>query len=105
VRCRETADLVAQALDNQPQIVALDALKPGSDLAALVQWTADRTEGDIAWVGHAPDVDRLAAQLIGDGQAAIRFAKGAIAAISFDAAIEPGAGDLQWLATAKLLGV
>jgi phosphohistidine phosphatase len=105
VRCRETADLVAQSLENQPQIVELDALRPGSDLAALVAWTADRTEGDVAWVGHAPDVDRLAAQLVGDGQADIRFAKGAVAAIFFDAMITPGAGELQWLATAKLLGV
>jgi phosphohistidine phosphatase SixA len=105
VRCQETAELVAQSLDNQPPIVELDALKPGSDLSALVQWTADRTEGDVAWVGHAPDVDRLAAQLIGDGQAAIPFAKGAIAAIFFDAAVTPAAGELQWLATAKLLGV
>jgi len=105
VRCQETAQLVARALDNQPPIVELDALKPGSDLSTLVLWTADRTEGDVAWVGHAPDVDRLAAQLIGDGQAAIPFAKGAVAAILFDAAITPGTGELQWLATAKLLGV
>jgi phosphohistidine phosphatase len=105
VRCQETAELVARSLESQPSIVQLDALKPGSDLSALVGWMADRTEGDVAWVGHAPDVDRLAAQLIGDSQAAICFAKGAIAAISFDAAIEPGAGELQWLASAKLLGV
>jgi len=105
VRCRETAELVAQSLENQPSIVELDALKPGSDLAALVAWTVDRTEGDVAWVGHAPDADRLAAQLVGDGQAAICFAKGAVAAIFFDAAITPGAGELQWMATAKLLGV
>ena len=105
VRCQETAELVAQSLNNQSPIVQLDALKPGSDLSALVQWTTDRTEGDVAWVAHAPDVDRLAAQLVGDGQANIRFAKGAVAAIFFDGAITPGAGELQWLATAKLLGL
>jgi len=105
VRCQETAELVAQSLNNQSPIVQLDALKPGSDLSALVQWTTDRTEGDVAWVAHAPDVDRLAAQLVGDGQANIRFAKGAVAAIFFDGAITPGAGELQWRATAKLLGL
>ena len=105
VRCQETAELVAQSLNNQSPIVQLDALKPGSDLSALVQWTTDRTEGDVAWVAHAPVVDRLAAQLVGDGQANIRFAKGAVAAIFFDGAITPGAGELQWLATAKLLGL
>lgn len=105
VRCQETAELVSRSLDNPPPIVELDALKLGSDLTALVAWTADRTEGDVAWVGHAPDVDRLAAQLVGDGQAAICLAKGAVAAIFFDAAVTPAAGELQWLATAKLLGV
>ena len=65
-----------------------------------------RTQGDanICWVGHSPDVERLAAELIGDGTARIRFAKGAIAAIGFEAEINAGAGELYWLATAKLAG-
>ena len=35
----------------------------------------------------------------------IRFAKGAIAAIEFGDEVAAGAGELNWLATAKLLGV
>ena len=34
----------------------------------------------------------------------IRFAKGAVAAIRFDREPTVGNGELQWLATAKLLG-
>ena len=30
----------------------------------------------IAWVGHAPDVDRLAAAMIGNGDSLLRFTQG-----------------------------
>jgi phosphohistidine phosphatase SixA len=56
----------------------------------------------VAWVGHAPCVGRLAALTIGDGNAAIRMSKGAVASIRLDDGIgHPG--ELEWLATAALL--
>jgi hypothetical protein len=42
---------------------------------------------------------------VGDGQANIRFAKGAVAAIRWFSEIDYGTGELSWHATAKLLGV
>ena len=106
VRCRQTAELVQAGLATRPELVQLDALEPGSDLDALVQWTAAQaaTHDEIAWVGHAPDVGRLTAALITDTSAWIRFAKGAVAAVSFDDLPEVGGGELRWLVTAKLLG-
>jgi phosphohistidine phosphatase len=104
VRCRETAEILVKRLDNGARLVELDALKPGSDLAELVRWTAEQRDEAIAWVGHAPDVSELAAALIGDGIPSIRFAKGATAAIEFTDKIALGKGELNWLATAKLLG-
>lgn len=103
-RCQQTADLLAERIAGKPEVVALVALAPCSDLDALTQWSAEHSEEQIAWVGHAPDVGRLASQLIG-GESNIRFAKGAVAAIRFESVVQPGAGELQWLATAKLLGV
>ena len=105
VRCRQTADLIAEHLSTHSEIITLDALSPESDLQALIEWTAARTEDSIAWVGHAPSVSHLAAGLIGSGNADIRFAKGAVAAIDFEQPIAPGNGQLQWLATAKLIGI
>ncbi len=58
----------------------------------------------MAWVGHAPDVGHLAAALVGDSGAAIRFAKGRIAAIEFPDIPRISQGELRWLVTAKLLG-
>jgi len=106
VRCRQTAEIVARQTPLQPDVVELDALMPGSDLAEALAWTAKEAEKleQIAWVGHAPDVGDLTGALLGDGTAPIRFAKGAIAAIRFDGTPKAGEGELRWLVTAKLLG-
>lgn len=106
-RCRQTADIIARHVRCTPKIDELEALEPGSEIDPLVEWSRTHAKNDnnICWVGHSPDVERLAAEIIGDGTARIRFAKGAIAAISFEADINQGAGELAWLATAKSLGL
>jgi phosphohistidine phosphatase len=105
LRCRQTADIVAAYAPSSPAVVELEALKPGSDFEALVDW-ARRQDGDsICWVGHAPDVGRLASALVSDEGANLRFSKGAVAAIRVDGQIGRDAGELCWLTTAKMLGV
>jgi phosphohistidine phosphatase SixA len=81
---------------------ALEALAPGSNAGPLLAWTKLQT-GDVAWVGHAPDVGQLTAVLIGDGSSSIHFNKGATACIEFTGPVAAGRGELCWLATAKLL--
>jgi phosphohistidine phosphatase len=104
-RCRQTADLIAKYGEKEPTIDELAALEPGSDFDELMVWTQRRGGGDVCWVGHSPDVERLAACLIGDGSPSVRFAKGAVAAIRFDEELMPGSGELYWLVTAKVLGI
>lgn len=104
-RCRQTAEIVAKYTPAKPGVTDLDALAPGSDLATLLEWSCSTGCDQVCWVGHAPDVTILVAALIGDGDANVRFAKGAIAAVRFDEELEPGAGELYWLATAKSLGL
>jgi phosphohistidine phosphatase SixA len=104
-RCVQTAQIIAENIRGKPKIDELEALEPGSDLEPLLDWSRAQGDADTCWVGHSPDVERLAADLIGDGAARIRFAKGAVAAISFEDDINSGAGELYWLATAKLLGL
>jgi phosphohistidine phosphatase len=104
-RCRQTADIIAKHVVGRPTIEELEALEPGSDLEPLIDWSNEQG-ANVCWVGHSPDVERLAAELIGDGTSRIRFAKGAIAAIAFEGErANTGGGELYWLATAKLLGV
>jgi phosphohistidine phosphatase len=103
VRCRQTAEILAEYSPSEPPITELDALRPGSQLDPLLEWTRQQEGRDVAWVGHAPDVDQLAAALVGDHSAAIRFDKGAVAAIDFDGPPAAGQGALRWLAVAELL--
>ena len=105
-RCVETAEILAVAAPSEPVVVQLDELRPGSDLEGLMRWSVRqaRKYQQIAWVGHAPDVNRLAAALIGVSESSIHFTKGGIAAIRFDGPPDIGAGELRWLVTAKVLG-
>jgi phosphohistidine phosphatase len=103
-RCRQTAEIIAARLANGAEIVERDELAPGADLGDLWRWTVAQETQPVAWVGHAPDVGNLAGTLIGHAGSAIRFAKGAIAAIEFGEELSPGHGELHWLATAKVLG-
>jgi phosphohistidine phosphatase SixA len=97
---------VAEGLSGDPPVVELDELLPGSDLKGLLRWTAEQAAkyDQIAWVGHAPDVGRLTADLIGETDGWIRFAKGGVAAVRFEDLPQLGQGELRWLVTAKLLG-
>jgi len=104
-RCRQTAEIIAKRVTGNPAIDELEALEPGSEIDPLIEWSRKQGDRNTCWVGHSPDVERLTAELIGDGAARIRFPKGAIAAIGFESEINTGAGELNWLATAKSLGV
>lgn len=105
LRCRQTAEILASRLRGRPPIVELDALAPPSQLEPLLRWNTEQAGAheEVAWVGHAPDVEELTAALIGDAQARIRFSKGAIAAIECQPR-EASSGRLLWLATAGMLG-
>jgi phosphohistidine phosphatase SixA len=105
MRCRQTAEIIAKQVTGKPIIDELEALEPGSEIEPLIEWSRNQGDRDSCWVGHSPDVERLAAELIGDGAARIRFAKGAIAAINFESEINTAAGELNWLVTAKSLGL
>ena len=104
-RCQQTADIIAQSTPHSPSITVSEALAPGSDFEALLEWTQDSNHKQVCWVGHAPDVGLLTAALVGDYHAGIRFAKGAVAAVRVDGEINSGAGELYWLTTAKSLGI
>jgi phosphohistidine phosphatase SixA len=105
VRCRQTAEILAAQLPGDVGIEELAALEPGSDVRVLLEWTMAQEGRSVCWVGHAPDVSELTAALIGDEETMLRFAKGGIAAVRADSPADFPVGELQWLVTAKVLGV
>jgi len=104
VRCRQTADVIVDRLSPPPELIELDDLTPGSHLEALVAWSNEQGAEEIAWVGHAPDVDDIAASLLGGRSGAIVFPKGAVAAIEFNDEIVIGEGELRWFVSPKIVG-
>ncbi len=106
VRCVQTAELLVEALERTPSLMALDALMPGSDAEAALTVTRQFTSDEIAWVGHAPDVSHLVAWLVSDPtQSPQKFSKGSVAAIRFPGGhLTPGGGELEWHKTCKSLG-
>jgi phosphohistidine phosphatase len=104
VRCRQTAEIVANEVSGRPKVVDFPALTPGSDLDELIAWSRKQQAASIAWVGHSPDVEFLTASLISEGDANLRFSKGAVAAIRIHGELAVGSGALQWFVTLKSLG-
>ena len=104
VRCRQSAEEICQRLSPEPELAESEHLRPGSSFEALISWTNDQGVEDVAWVGHAPDVDDMGAILLGGRAGSIVFAKGAVAAIEFDGKIAVGRGQLCWLLRPDVLG-
>lgn len=107
VRCVQTAETLAAALGTKTKLVQRKELLPGGDPKRLFAWTQEQTADteQIAWVGHAPDVGFFAALLLGQDDGWMNFKKGAIAAIRCSNSPDFGRGELQWLVTAKVLGL
>jgi phosphohistidine phosphatase len=103
VRCRQTAEVLANRVSEGPKLLDRNELAPGGPWHELVAWTNGEGVEQVAWVGHAPDVDQITAELIGSSAANVSFAKGAVAAIRFAGGITIGDGELQWLVKPKLL--
>jgi len=103
VRCRQTADLLADGLPGKPRVQAIDALAPGSGHSAVIAEVARIAKRPrIALVGHEPDMGVLAARLIG-ARKPLQFRKGAVCRIDLDSLPPGGPGQLHWFATPRML--
>jgi phosphohistidine phosphatase len=107
LRCRQTAEILAENLAGRAEVFEQADLLPEGDFERLMAWTSEhaRQHEQIAWVGHCPQVNEYAAALIGLSDGSIHFSKGAVALIRFEHELVPSQGELQWLVTAKMLGI
>lgn len=81
LRCRATAELLASSLDLEPQVN--DALAAGGGAPRiLAAMSAEKPPSQWILVGHQPDLEDLAAQLLGLDTARIAIHQGAC--IAFD---------------------
>jgi phosphohistidine phosphatase len=103
VRTRQTAEIVAGALDPHPHIVTAESLAPGGTVAAVLSDLEKHAKRErIAIVGHEPGIGELAARLIGSRHP-IPFKKGAVCRIDLEGLPPAGPGDLRWFLTPRIL--
>ncbi len=103
VRSRQTAEIIAGALEPHPPVVTADWLAPGSAVAAMLSDLEKHAKRErIALVGHEPGIGELAARLVGTRHP-IPFKKGAVCRIDVEALPPAGPGDLRWLLTTKIM--
>lgn len=100
VRAKQTAEIVAKRLELKKELSETELLAPGCDLKQLRELIGGyRTCKSLMVVGHEPDFSSMIGQLIGG--AGIEMKKGALAAVSIESSLRPGAGVLEWLVTPK----
>lgn len=100
LRACQTAEIVAEALGLEEEVVIDDRLAPGLNAERLAALMRDHQAESMLLVGHEPDLSQTVAALIGGGQ--ILFRKGALACIDLP---EPASlkGKLEWLIPPKVL--
>jgi phosphohistidine phosphatase len=97
-RARETAEILAEALDAKARVETAAELAAGADSAQVVSWLCRQSESSIMLVGHMPDMASLAAALVCEsGSLNILFKKAAACCISFEGSVCRGEGCLEWL--------
>jgi phosphohistidine phosphatase len=103
VRAAQTAKILADGLEERPELETLPALTPGHAPTRVARALSLKYQrASVALVGHEPDLGALAAWLV-RAENPVPFKKGGAARIDVDAWPPVQDGTLIWLATPKLL--
>jgi len=105
VRARQTAVIVAEALNAPKALATSKNLAPGGSSRALVDELNHRHQptNDVLLVGHEPDLSRLISELVtGKPGVAIEMKKGGLCKLEIPTLRHGRCATLQWLLTPKL---
>ncbi|HJZ92578.1 MAG TPA: phosphohistidine phosphatase SixA [Gemmataceae bacterium] len=99
VRAQQTAEPLVTAWGLAPDdVVTCKALAPGGKCRKVAEWVNERPVAAVGLVGHRPDLNELAAWLIGSKRAKIALDKAGVGLIRVDdSELEKGSGELVWL--------
>jgi phosphohistidine phosphatase len=90
-------------MKSRPPVATSDALAPAGTPGAVMQELAKYAKkGNVALVGHEPNLGELAARLIG-ARVALQFKKGGMCRIDFETIPPKGTGQLRWFLTPRIL--
>ena len=102
-RALQSAQLAAEILEYQGEIIRTRALEPGSQPHAV--WDEIRTHKDeqqVLLAGHEPLFGALTAYLLGCPDMKLDFKKGGMACLEIDRFVAAPRGVLKWYLTPKL---
>jgi phosphohistidine phosphatase len=103
VRARQTAEILAAAFDSRPHIIQTESLAPGGSYQSVLNELEKHSKrGQIALVGHEPEIGELAARLAGSRHA-FEFKKGGVCRVDVATLPPGGPGTLRWFATPAML--
>jgi phosphohistidine phosphatase len=97
LRALQTAKIIASVYNHSIEIHIDKRLGCGSETESLIEILNSFSSGEIAIVGHQPDLSNHLSRLISGSGASIEFKKGAIAKISFSNKVREGKGVLEFL--------
>ena len=105
VRAVETAKIIAESLASTGTVDVCDAMRPGGSPEDVIAFLAKRpSRTRVLVVGHEPDLNELAARLIGAGsQANLGLKKGGCCMVSFEEFPPRSPGQLEWWLTPRLM--
>ena len=103
VRAKETADLLAAAYMPAPHVKIMEALIPGESQEEILSQIVELGEGTVVLVGHEPGLGVLAGLLVTGRQMSLPLKKAGACGIELFGKVAPGQGDLNWLATPRML--
>ena len=101
VRARETAEIIAPALD--ARLETANELQPGCILDDLQRVLRRYPQETVMLVGHEPDFSALAARLINADERGILLKKGGMIRIDIDGRPQAGRGRLVMSLTPKTM--
>ena len=97
LRALQTAKIIASVYNYKKEILIEKRLGCGSETESLMEILNSFQSGDIAIVGHQPDLSNHLSRLISAEGISIEFKKGTIAKISFSNKVKEGKGVLEFL--------
>lgn len=97
LRARQTAEVVAAALDLSRALHDCDALLPGRDPAGLLDFVASCRRQDVALVGHEPQLGEFVGMCVtGKACIAVDVKKSSVCCLKFDGKPSPGRAIVLW---------
>lgn len=102
-RAAQSAAILAGALGLDDHEVTA-ALSPGGSYRQVLGWIrAHAHAGDLALVGHEPDLGKLAGTLVFGAPTWLPLKKAGACAIDIEEGLQPGSGRLVWFLQPKML--